>query len=229
MIMEWIEDDLSSINLDDRDKPALFIHISKGLAFIHASGFTHRDLKPENILIQMRSRRLTVAKIADFGTTKYDISGKMQSYAGSSVYMAPEFFEQQLSYTNAVDMWSFGVIAVQYLTGWDPSSDAWDTRFPPNKTQHQEWICEVLQPRVAVAPERFRPFSLGLLSETPECRWTAVDCENWLQKKADIDAQGDTRSIGKREASPLDEDTGDSGKLRRVRSNSHTFSTVDAY
>jgi serine/threonine protein kinase len=213
--MEWIEDELSSTNLDARDVPILLTHISEGLVFMHANGFTHRDLKPENILIQLSRQRLTAAKIADFGTTKYDLSGKMQTYTGSSVYMAPEFWEQELAYTNAVDMWSFGVIAVQCLTGWEPSSEAWDPRFPPTRAQHQKWIREVLRPREAVAPERFRPLLRGLLSETPGHRWTAVDSENWLQKnaKAEIGAQGDTGSIRKRDASP-GEDT-----LRRIRSN----------
>ena len=98
--MEWVEDDLCSVNLEDRDVPRLLTHVARGLAFMHSNGFTHRDLKPENILVQRDQHRLTTAKIADFGTTKYDISGKMQTYAGSSVYMAPEFWEQELAYTS---------------------------------------------------------------------------------------------------------------------------------
>ena len=190
--MEWIPDDLGSTTLDDHDVPTLLTHVSDGLAFMHANGFTHRDLKPENILIQLSRRKLTSAKIADFGTTKCDISGKMQTYAGSSVYMAPEFWEQELAYTNAVDMWSFGVIAVELLTGWEPSLDGWDSRFPPTRTQYQKWIHEVLRPRVAIALETFRPLLRGLLCENPEDRWTAIDCEQWMRmnEQADIGIQG---------------------------------------
>ena len=227
--MEWIEDDLGSTSLDDRDISTILAHLSKGLTYIHANGFTHRDLKPENILIQLSRRRLTAAKIADFGTTKYDLSGKMQTYAGSSIYMAPKFWEQELAYTKAVDMWSFGVIAVELLTGWETKSDGWDSRFPPTRAQHQKWICEVLQPRVAVTPERFMPLLLGLLSETPEDRWTAIDCEEWLQKsvEADIGMRGDTESSRKRVASPSGEDTGDS-ENRRVRTSHPILSTLCA-
>lgn len=217
--MEWIDDDLGSINFNDRDVPTLLTHVSKGLAYMHANGFTHRDLKPENILIQLNRRRLIAAKIADFGTTKYDLSGKMKTYTGSSVYMAPEFWEKELAYTNAIDMWSFGVIAIELLTHWETRLDGWDPRFPPTGAQHQKWIREVLRPRVAVAPERFRPLLLGLLSETPEDRWTAINCEEWLQKNA----QADTGSSRKRGASPLGQDTGDSER-RRVRSNHSTLS-----
>lgn len=73
LIMEWVEDDLRSVNLEDRDVPRLLTHVARGLAFMHSNGFTHRNLKPENILVQRDQHRLTTAKIADFGTTKYDI------------------------------------------------------------------------------------------------------------------------------------------------------------
>ena len=91
--MEWIEDNLGLINLDDYDVPTVLTHISKGLMYMHNNGFTYRDLKPGNILIQLNRGRLIVAKIADFGTTKYNLSGKMQTYHRTSVYMAPKFWE----------------------------------------------------------------------------------------------------------------------------------------
>lgn len=219
--MEWIPNDLGSTTLNDHDVPILLTHVSEGLAFMHANGFTHRDLKPENILIRLSREKLTAAKIADFGTTKHDISGKMQTCIGSTVYMAPEFWEQELAYTKAVDMWSLGVIAVEFLTGWQPSLNGWDSRFPPSKTQYYKWIREVLQPRVAVAPGRFRSLLRGLLCENPKDRWTAIKCQEWLWKnaQADIGIQGITGSSRKRGASPLGEDIGDPDQLRRVRAD----------
>ena len=114
--MEWIEVDLHSVDLNKRDGPTLLIHVSKGLAFMHANGYAHQDLKPENILVQLNGQRLVIAKIADFGTTKYDLSGKMQTYTGSSIYMAPEFWEKELGYTKAIDMWSVGIITIVKIT-----------------------------------------------------------------------------------------------------------------
>ena len=184
LIMEWIEGDLGSINLDDHDVPTVLTHISRGLSYMHTNGFTHRDLKPGNILIQINRGKLVAAKIADFGTTKYDHSGKMRSYIGTSIYMAPEFWEEELAYTNAVDMWSFGIVAVELLTRWESRSDGWSSIFPPLRTQHQQWIRGTLRQRVAGAPEKFKPLLLGLLSETPSQRWTAINSEEWLQKNA---------------------------------------------
>jgi serine/threonine protein kinase len=193
-------------------------HLSKRLAYMRANGFTHRDLKPANILIQLKRGRLIATKIADFGTTKYELSGRMRTYAGSSVYMASEFWKQELAYINAVNMFSFGVIAVKVLSRW---ADGRDPRFPPSRAQHQKWIGETLHPRVALTPERYRPLLLGLLSEIPEHRWTAIDCEIWLQKNA----EADTSSSRKRGAPPLSEDTCGS-EHRRGRSNHPNLSTI---
>lgn len=227
LIMEWIEDDLGSLSLNDQDVPTLLTHISKGLAYMHDNGFTHRDLKPGNILIQWSGGRLTAAKIADFGTTKYDFSGKMQTYTGSGIYMAPEFWERELAYTNAVDWWSFGVIAVELLTRRETRLDGWNTMFPPTRDRHQEWIREVLLPRVMLAPKRFESLLLGLLSETPENRRMAVRSQGYLQNstEASIGMQEDTRSSKKRGASQLGEGK-DGSETRCVRSNHPTLSTI---
>jgi serine/threonine protein kinase len=212
LILEWIEDDLGSFRLDDRDVRTLLTHVSMGLGYMHANGFTHRDLKPENILIQSQNHRLRAAKIADFGTTKFDLSGKMQTYAGSSIYMAPEFWEQELNYTNAVDMWSFGIIALELLTRVGARLVGWDARLPPSKAQHQEWIHGDLRRRVADTPEEFKPLIQGLLSEIAEDRWTAVDSNEWLQK----DVQANTGSK-KRTLSSTTENIADL-QQRRFRS-----------
>lgn len=66
--MEWILDDLDSTTLVDHDVPTLLTHVSEGLLFMYANGFTYQDLKPESILVKLSKRRLTTAKIADFGT-----------------------------------------------------------------------------------------------------------------------------------------------------------------
>lgn len=159
--------------------------------------------RPEtgNILLQLQGRRLVIAKISDFGMTKYDFSGKMRTYAGSSVYMAPEFREQELAYTNAVDMWSFGVIAVEYLTHLGTRLDGWDAKLAPTKSQHQGWVDGVLRKRMADAPKEFRHLLLGLLYEKPEDRWTAIDCEQWLWENA----SANTGSSRKRRVSSLQE------------------------
>lgn len=96
---------------------------------------------------------------------------------GTSLYMAPEFWNLKRAYTKAVDMWSFGIIAAEYLTDWDPRSDlTWTSAPPSTLDEHRDWIREVLPVCVAAAPEKFKPLLEGLLRETPEERWAAIKC-----------------------------------------------------
>ena len=78
-----------------------------------------------------------------------------------------------LTYADAVDMFSFGVIAAKVLTRWVANLDGWDPDLPPSKAQHEKWTDKMLHSCVALAPERFRSFLRGLLSEIPENRWTS--------------------------------------------------------
>lgn len=209
MIMEWIECSLDSLNLDGRDALTVLTQVSSGLSYMHDNDFTHRDLKPANILIQTDKNRLT-AKIADLGLTKHDISGNMETYVGTSLYMAPELWNRKLAYTKAVDMWSLGLIAAEYLTDWDPRSDlTWTSAPPSTLEEHRNWIDEVLFAHVAAAPEKFKPLLEGLLREEPAERWAAIKCLEWLPETAqtDVSIQGGTGGSRKRPAAALKEDS----------------------
>lgn len=180
--MEWIEHDLQSVDVEADDVLPLLFQIVKGLLFMHQRGFAHRDLKPANILLTMDGKRVLTAKIADFGSSKFLDQEQARSYHGTSIYMAPEFFEA-VSYDNAVDMWAMGVIALHVLGARDLK--AWDSRFPPTQTQHQEWVREVLEPQIRKAPERLRPMISGLITTDPERRWTAKTTHDWFRDSGD--------------------------------------------
>lgn len=81
---------------------------------LHHLGFTHRDLKPANILIHNR-----VLKIGDFGMVNHRTIHESQH--GTPLYMPPEYFIQGYSqFTNAVDVWAFGVILHEMVFGHRP-------------------------------------------------------------------------------------------------------------
>lgn len=170
--MEWVPGDLRRYDLKRCEISPLLYQVSSGLAFMHAHQFVHRDLKPENILVQDAER--FCAKIADFGLSKWNVFGEMQSYAGSTAYMAPEIPKRK-GYTSAVDMWSLGVIAVEVLTEWDITAG------PGQGIPSEEWIHESVLPRIGHAPEKFRDLLQVLLSEDAKARLTAAQCVSWLQ------------------------------------------------
>jgi serine/threonine protein kinase len=187
LIMEYITQSLSAKDVDDADVSTVLIHLSSALACMHANNITHRDVKPANILVEQNEQGL-VAKLADFGTAVHHGLENMETFTGTSVYMAPEFWKRPLRYTNKVDLFSLGLVGVQCLTTWDPPSDEiWTSHPPSTPLQHGRWMRKVILPHVANVPEKFRPLLRGLLRRKPEKRWTATKCLKWLWKITQAD------------------------------------------
>lgn len=76
-------------------------------------GIIHCDLKPENILFTSASCERV--KIIDFGSACTDFKAGF-SYVQSRFYRSPEVV-LGLPYNHAVDMWSFGCIIAELITG----------------------------------------------------------------------------------------------------------------
>ena len=97
----------------------VLIGILEGLEYLHGQGIIHRDLKPSNILINYEEG-LIVPKIIDFGISK-DIKSDasiISNVIGSYEYMSPEQLgagDQRMKPNS--DLWTFGVIVYQMLTG----------------------------------------------------------------------------------------------------------------
>jgi serine/threonine protein kinase len=84
------------------------------MRYIHSKGFIHRDLKPSNILINHRGESL----ISDFGTAREDSNDyTFTPEAGTPHYSAPELFREDCVCSPKVDVYSFGLILYEILTG----------------------------------------------------------------------------------------------------------------
>jgi len=92
----------------------------EGLAYLHSQGIIHRDLKPGNLMLN-RNHQL---KIGDFGLCKRWKTGlPMTGQVVTPWYRAPELF---LGDTNAgppVDVWSVGIIFIEFILGVPPFSN----------------------------------------------------------------------------------------------------------
>ncbi|KAI9670781.1 MAG: hypothetical protein M1817_003892 [Caeruleum heppii] len=73
----------------------------------------HRDIKPANILIV--SRVPFCVKLADFGLAQ-DRSD-LVTHCGTLAYVASKVLANKEAYTTAVDIWSLGVVVLQYAFG----------------------------------------------------------------------------------------------------------------
>ncbi|KAJ1187282.1 hypothetical protein NDU88_004059, partial [Pleurodeles waltl] len=93
--------------------------IASGMSYLHLHKIIHRDLKSPNVLVT----HTDTVKISDFGTSKElnDKSTKM-SFAGTVAWMAPEVIRNE-PVSEKVDIWSFGVLLWELLTGEVPYKD----------------------------------------------------------------------------------------------------------
>lgn len=87
--------------------------IVTALAYLKKSSIIHCDLKPENIILV--SPNVSNIKIIDFGSSCFK-DEKIYSYIQSRIYRSPEVI-LGLSYSSAIDMWSFGCIIAEMLAG----------------------------------------------------------------------------------------------------------------
>lgn len=109
--------------------------LASALSDLHRLGFIHRDIKPENIFILNPGLDAQV-RLVDFGLTKEDVESTRTSMrgAGSSGYASPEQ-KKGLPTTPASDIYSFGVIAYEMLSGELPQYGETLTDIVPDTPQ----------------------------------------------------------------------------------------------
>ncbi|XP_069489288.1 dual specificity tyrosine-phosphorylation-regulated kinase 3 isoform X2 [Ambystoma mexicanum] len=102
-----------------------FAHsILQCLEALHKNKIIHCDLKPENILLKQQGR--SGIKVIDFGSSCFEHQ-RVYTYIQSRFYRAPEVILGS-RYGMPIDMWSFGCILVELLTGYPlfPGEDEGD-------------------------------------------------------------------------------------------------------
>jgi uncharacterized RDD family membrane protein YckC len=135
LIMEFVEGESLRARLQRETRLApgvavdLGVQILGALEHAHARGVVHRDLKPENILIAKDG----LAKLTDFGLgrlledarAKLAVSGSLIStdgrdISGTVAYMAPEQREAGRTVDARADLYAFGIVLFEMLTGARP-------------------------------------------------------------------------------------------------------------
>ncbi|HEX6316833.1 MAG TPA: protein kinase [Gemmatimonadaceae bacterium] len=104
---------------------AVLRDVAKALAYAHDHAVVHRDIKPDNILLSHGS-----ATVADFGIAKAisaardEHSSETLTQVGTSLgtpaYMAPEQAAADPAANHRADIYAFGCVAYEVLTGRPP-------------------------------------------------------------------------------------------------------------
>jgi serine/threonine protein kinase len=95
-------------------KGILICGIALGMRFIHSRGILHGDLKPSNVLLNGRAEAL----ISDFGLSRFECGNYTLTPEGGTMdYAAPELFSEDAVLTRKIDVFAFGMLVYEILTG----------------------------------------------------------------------------------------------------------------
>ncbi|MET0284321.1 MAG: serine/threonine-protein kinase, partial [Polyangiales bacterium] len=160
---------------------SLISQAMRGVAEAHRQGIVHRDIKPDNIFLAYQTDRAQpIAKVLDFGISKLEApSGGLSltqtgSALGTPLYMSYEQLAGSRDVDARSDIYAFGVIMYEALTGTLPySAENFAelaakviTTDPPTPRQMRPEIPEALDQIINWAMRKRRderPANLGVL------------------------------------------------------------------
>ncbi len=173
-ILDYVEGQTLRQWMSDHPRPPLteareiLAQIACGIRAFHRLDMLHRDLKPENILID----RDGTVRIIDFGSTKIagiaEIASPVEQtdLLGTKNYTAPEVLRGEPATTSA-DLFAFGVIAYELLTGRLPYGERLGReinakamarlRYVPARSERPDlpiWVDGALEKAVRLDPKR---------------------------------------------------------------------------
>jgi serine/threonine-protein kinase len=103
----------------------IMLDVARALYAAHSAGVIHRDLKPTNIFLHRDRDNVAVPKLLDFGVSKFLLEEDRNqaltvagTVLGSPLYMSPEQAMGQAQIDGRTDIFAFGAILFEGLTGF---------------------------------------------------------------------------------------------------------------
>ncbi|HVZ35899.1 MAG TPA: serine/threonine-protein kinase, partial [Polyangiaceae bacterium] len=129
LVMEYLEGEPLSALITRGGVPlhelvGLLLQAMRGVGEAHRQGIVHRDIKPDNIFLAYEpDQPRPVAKVLDFGISKLEAPNDALSLTqtgstlGTPLYMSYEQLSGVRDIDGRTDIYSFGVILYEVLTG----------------------------------------------------------------------------------------------------------------
>ncbi len=176
--------------------------VCRSLNEAHRKGVIHRDIKPQNIMLCERGGEYDFVKVLDFGLAKnyrdttVDQITKDMRIVGTPLFIAPEILLGRGEPNPLVDIYSFGVVAYNLLTGRDPYfgeslneliHDVLHRELPsPSQTGRMlipakldELITRCLSKNPDRRPQSMEEILTALEDDMDLARWTQADARTW--------------------------------------------------
>ena len=146
LLMELMDNSLTHFLEESQERLPCYLEVNLchdvalALSYLHSNGIIHRDLSSNNVLLIAGSR----AKVTDFGMSKLiDATPQMTPLTqcpGTLAYMSPEAKREPPVYTDKLDCFAHGVVAIQIMTRQFPNPGPAshlvnDPRYPMGKIQ----------------------------------------------------------------------------------------------
>jgi len=190
IVMQLLEgDDLEDLlkagkRLELHEILHIMAQVARGLDYAHQRGIVHRDVKPANIRVLPGGE----VKIMDFGVARF-LEGANSGYTratdviGTFRYMAPEQLDSSADFDQRGDLFAYGIIYYQLLTGVHPFHapdlpqliDRIRHYMPPPIGQYNPNVPPALEPVV------FRALAKNREERYPSLRELQLDVEPVLQ------------------------------------------------
>lgn len=155
-----LESAIKDEELDESQKNRITVELVLGMRYIHEHNFMHRNLKPSNILLS-KNRHV---RISDFGLSKEESYESSHAKGiGALQFMAPELFEDNNdSYTNKVDVYSFGITLIFIITDKYPTFSMRNVVMgviPQLPSSVVNWVRELIARCLSQSPENRPSFA----------------------------------------------------------------------
>jgi serine/threonine protein kinase/Flp pilus assembly protein TadD len=144
--------------------------IARGLKAAHDKNIIHRDIKPENIMLSVDGN----VKIMDFGLAKLK-GGSQLTRTGTSLgtlaYMSPEQAQGSQA-DHRTDIWSFGILLYELLTGEVPFKGEHDAALLYLIVNETPIVPSSLDRKI---PQFVDAFVMKLTEKDPDRRYQSMD------------------------------------------------------
>ena len=158
------------------DTVAVLRDVARALAYAHEHGVVHRDIKPDNVLVAGGSAAVTDFGIAKALSSSRTFGGEHLTRVGNSLgtpaYMAPEQVAADPNADHRIDIYSFGAMAYELLTGSPPFGGR-----PPHEVLSAQLTEQPvpLQTRAPDVPRALAALVMKCLAKNPADRPQTAD------------------------------------------------------